>query len=316
MSEARLDPTVAEVLRVDAATLQVVTALSDAGVPSILLKGPGIARRFYASAAERGYRDVDLLVSPAAFEEAEAVLRRRGYCCRLEGARRWEQSLSYAHTWVKQGQPALDLHFSFHGIGADPSKVWEALSQTQETLHIGQTSVRILNLSDQALIVALHAFANNEAHKSHEDLRRAIAQLPESTWREALAQARRLEAASPFAQALRFTPEGSDLADRIGAPAQSTPDADLWRLWRSEQIYGLFHLHRWLETPGTRGKLKLAMRMLVPTPTYIAHRWPLARRGPATLAACYVAHLGYVGTLLPRAAWSLAAYRLRNKRQP
>jgi hypothetical protein len=58
---------------------EVRSAFNDAGVRSVLLKGPAFARLLYPNARSRDYTDVDLLVDPARLETAEEVLRRLGF---------------------------------------------------------------------------------------------------------------------------------------------------------------------------------------------------------------------------------------------
>jgi Uncharacterised nucleotidyltransferase len=48
-------------LHLDAVTTEVVLALREAGIPSVLLRGPAIARWLYEDPTERSYVDTDLL---------------------------------------------------------------------------------------------------------------------------------------------------------------------------------------------------------------------------------------------------------------
>jgi hypothetical protein len=65
LSESRALRLTAHALARDVATAEVVEALRAAGVRSIVLKGPSIARWLYADGQPRPYGDTDLLVSPA-----------------------------------------------------------------------------------------------------------------------------------------------------------------------------------------------------------------------------------------------------------
>jgi len=58
---------------------EVVDALEGAGIPSVLLKGPALARTMYPDPALRQSSDIDLLVRPRDFLQAEAVLEGLGY---------------------------------------------------------------------------------------------------------------------------------------------------------------------------------------------------------------------------------------------
>src|SRR5689334_21340073 len=65
--------------RVDAEALRALDALSDAGVPGLLLKGAALARMLYGTGEARSYYDVDLLVAPEALTAARRVLADLGY---------------------------------------------------------------------------------------------------------------------------------------------------------------------------------------------------------------------------------------------
>ncbi|MDX6664460.1 MAG: putative nucleotidyltransferase, partial [Solirubrobacteraceae bacterium] len=53
----------ARALVVDRATAEAAGAMSAAGVPVVLLKGPAIAQWLYDPCEQRGYSDADLLVA-------------------------------------------------------------------------------------------------------------------------------------------------------------------------------------------------------------------------------------------------------------
>src|SRR5207248_10574335 len=63
----------------DVALAEVACALSRAGLRSLVLKGPAIASWLYDDPADRAYGDIDLLVDPARFAQAESVLGRLGF---------------------------------------------------------------------------------------------------------------------------------------------------------------------------------------------------------------------------------------------
>jgi hypothetical protein len=57
---------------------EVVAHLDRAGIPSVLIKGPGIAG-CYESRELRPFIEIDLIVSPKRFNAAIAALRRIGF---------------------------------------------------------------------------------------------------------------------------------------------------------------------------------------------------------------------------------------------
>src|SRR3954452_14881584 len=66
-------------LAVDAATVEVVAALDESGIRSLLIKGPAITCWLYDRFAARGYNDIDLLVSPTNWSRAVEILTRLGF---------------------------------------------------------------------------------------------------------------------------------------------------------------------------------------------------------------------------------------------
>ena len=305
-------------LFVDAATVKVVAALGEAGVRAVLLKGPAIARRLYAP-GQRRYGDVDLLIAPGAQGQAQAVLRGLGYApdpqghtafgsapaATRESHRRAPGIAPHATVWLKPGHAAVDLHVSFHGLRADPALVWEALSATSERLKLGGGAVDVLELPEQALVIALHAHVDASrlggagSHAS-EDLRRALAQLPLETWARALDRARQLEAEGAFVAGLSLEDAGAEVARQIGAGPP---------LERRANPAPARFLDAWLQAPGARAKLSLGVGLLLPAPDYLVARWPFARRGRLGLAAAYGLHACRATLRLPGAVLHLTRAR-------
>ncbi len=65
-------------LAVDDQTARVIAALEARGVPTLLLKGPAMARHLYTGDGERFYGDTDLLVAPPSLADARQTLRELG----------------------------------------------------------------------------------------------------------------------------------------------------------------------------------------------------------------------------------------------
>jgi hypothetical protein len=106
-------------LALDSRTVEVVTALDAAGIPSILLKAPAIARWLYADGESRQYADIDLLVGPHQFADAERVLADLGFAeSGLERAFPDERP-RHAHAWTRaRDGTAVDLHRTLAGAGS------------------------------------------------------------------------------------------------------------------------------------------------------------------------------------------------------
>src|SRR5215211_5077419 len=126
-------------LAVDTVTAEVVTAMRNAGLRPLLLKGPSVALWLYGDDVPRPYGDSDLLLSPESQRAAQDVLRALGF-----------RPLGYPVPWESQAwmrrsdQAAVDLHRSLIGAAAAPARVWEELATDTETLPVGGVDVEVL----------------------------------------------------------------------------------------------------------------------------------------------------------------------------
>lgn len=305
MDPARIQR-VAKALALNTATAKIVAAFRAASIPSILLKGPAITTRFYDE-GERLYGDIDLLVPRTVAASAEALLRQEGFTYQLEQGRSWEQN-DHSRHWVHESRLPVDLHFRFWGVGAAHEEIWSAFSRSAQSMNIGRVPVTVLDPSDQALILALHAMHHVHDHKSWalKDLCRGIDALPVAIWEEALAQSRRLQAEPFFSAGLRLSASGNELAETIGAMTASSESAEAWR---RNTVGGFAYLRRWSQTRGVTAKLHLAASMLIPSRAHITYRWPFARRGYVALATAYAWHLCRTIIRFPRAVWVFVSLR-------
>src|SRR4051812_2992968 len=104
----------------DQVAARVVLEVREAGVRSILLKGPALARWLYADGSPRTYFDCDLLVAVDDFAFAEATLQELGF---EQGAD--DQDLPGwqlpAYEWRQPSGAKIDLHRTLTGVGATPA---------------------------------------------------------------------------------------------------------------------------------------------------------------------------------------------------
>lgn len=100
--------------------LQVMTALADAGIPSVALKGPLLAAAIYDDVGRRLSTDVDLLVAAEHMPEAVHVVRGLGY---RDPADYIEASglpmVHFALTHESGGLPPVELHWRTHWYEPD-----------------------------------------------------------------------------------------------------------------------------------------------------------------------------------------------------
>jgi hypothetical protein len=269
----------------DAATAEAVEALSEAGIPCILLRGPAFARRLYNSGERRYYDDGDLLVRPADVTAAEGVLSRLGFhtlVVHIPGERP-----PHASSWRRDRDGAnLDLHWTHWGVDAPPDDVWEALSARTEPLDVGGTTVEAPDAPVLAFLAATHACEHGAKHrKSLRDLERALARLSPDAWREAAALAARLQAMPVFVAGLTLAPAGEALAAELGLPRGRPVAIALAARSAPPTAEGFL---RFAEARGVRAKTAYTARQLVPPPAWMRNRVPAARRGPLWLAGAYV----------------------------
>jgi putative nucleotidyltransferase-like protein len=273
-------------MAIDAVTANVVVALRRAGIESILLRGPAIARWLYAEGGPRGYVDIDLLVEPEKRRDAEAVLAGLGFVHREAGFAPGE-SVDHASEWICRRPPvAVDLHHGIEGIRAAPVALWTALRSDSKKIDVAGVPTDAPGEAALALIVTLHAAHHGRrSGKQLQELRRALHLVGLDTWQDALGLAERLDAVRSFAAGLRLLPEGAALAERLRLPRGGDRVTALRAAGAHSTAIGFARL---AATPGVRAKLTLVARKLVPTPAFMRHWSRLARRGRLGLALAYL----------------------------
>jgi Uncharacterised nucleotidyltransferase len=271
---------------VDAATAEVVGALNEQGIRSILLRGPSIGRLLYADGAERSYNDVDLLVAPENLDAAGQVLRGLGFSQRPVDP----GELEHAEAWTRDHETSVvDLHWTVIGVAAEPSDLWRALADGTEGITIRGVRVEALAPQAIALQVALHAGQHGSDYvRALADLERALELLDRSTWRAAAELAERLRATELFAAGLRLLPGGQELAEELDLPERRSVETVL--LARSQGLggHGAPTLERLARTAGPRGRLSLVARSLFPPRASMHEWWPATERGGLWLLAGYL----------------------------
>jgi hypothetical protein len=272
-------------LTVDLLTGQVIDSLRQAGIPSILLKGPAVARWLYDHGATRSYVDTDLLLAPDDLPAAERLLAELGF--EREGLGTipddWPR---HARTWVRDDGANVDLHRTLFGVGVEPSELWNVLSAQTETMRVGGVDVDVLRPPARALVIALHAAKDGgRIAKVRHDLGHAVQRLPLELWKETSSLAARLDARAALAAGLRMTPLGELLAEELRLPSETAMALALRAHGAPPLAVGM----DWLFTAsGLRRKAVLVVRKFVPPPVFLRAWTPLARRGRLGLAAAYV----------------------------
>jgi hypothetical protein len=291
----------ARTMATDRVTAEVVEAFRSAGIRSILLKGPAVARWLYDEGAVRSYLDCDLLVAPQDFESAERIMVDLGF--RREGLDTipgdWPK---HARAWYRDDGGNVDLHRTLFGAGVPDDELWGVLSPRTERISVGGSEVETLTEPGRALVLVLHAAKDGpRVAKVRHDLGHALERVEPTVWEQASRLAGLLDASRAFAAGLRLLPAGQEVARRLDLPSEVPMEAALRRKGGAPPLaVGM----EWLAAePGFRRKAGLVTRKVFPPPAFMRAWTPLARRGPLGLAAAYVWRPFWVLWRLVPALW-------------
>jgi hypothetical protein len=292
----------------------VVRALGDAGIPTIVLKGPALAAAYYDDPALRPFTDLDLLVRRDHRARALAVLAAVGYVHGSPG-RSLAYELDHAGAVYLVAAPGssrlpVDLHWECiahpggsHATELAAAEIWERAVPARawgESAHalapedllvylaahfaIHHTLAGVLWQLDLALLLQRHAATLD--------------------WPAVLERARRWHAAAAVYFALRV------VGEQLGAAA---PEIAMRRLWpgalrvaavdrlrhvggdrphRVEYVVGLLLLDRRADIART------LVIGLVPPP-----RWLRARYEARSLLAAYATHYGRLAAIATGCRW-------------
>jgi putative nucleotidyltransferase-like protein len=263
----------ARALSCDQIAAEVTSALRDAAVPTILLKGPSIARWLYPSGG-RSYIDTDILVPGRDFGRAQEVLRSLGFAESLGDFHPFERGAPSAEvSFGRPGAPrgpagVVDLHRSLPMLRVSDELVWQALSAGTATADVGGAKVRVLGRTALALHVVLHAVQHRFTGHTTEDLRRAVADLPGPDWRPVAELAARLGVGDILGFGLRQEPAGADLADRLGLPLRAPAESHYWARYAPQGSISLAGV--WSD-PTWRAKAQRIRWALLPSPSKIRY---------------------------------------------
>ena len=284
-----------------------VTALTEAGVDVLLLKGAALARTLYRHGETRTYGDADLLVRPSAIDRARQTLTGLGYRS-IEELKGIDDvaGVLHAENWSRLdpslGNLTIDLHRRLAGCDAPAESAFDLLFARRAPVELGGRAVYTFDEPGLALHVALHVAHHGPADlKATADLERGLERWPVETWREAAGLASELEAVESLATGLALIPSGVWLLAQLGvAPSAS-------RLWgienRRRRPRGTFHLEAWHEASGASARLSVLRRALFPPPAWIRWEYPWAGKGAVRLGLAYTLHV----VRAPR--WALRAWR-------
>ena len=293
-------------LVVDLASIEAISALREAGLDCILLKGPSLAQWLYPVPTSRSYSDCDLLVAASDIGSAGNVLGKLGYAPEGIEELKGDRPL-LSHPWTRADGVAVDLHHGLPGAEAPVERVWEVLSKATDNMELRGEQVTVLNEPARTAHVVLHA-AQHGGGGPVVDLAQALERLSRSKWQAALEVARSIDAVGAFAQGLSLLAKGKTLLAQLDLRADESVDAVL----RAEGADPAALNVQWLfSRPTFSEKVSLALRKLFPPPGFLRARSSLAKRGTVGLILAYV--LRPFEVLLRAVPGVIKWYRARRK---
>ena len=304
--------TQAALRKLDDAAAEAFEIFDSTGVDALLLKGPALVQMLYRAGEDRGYADVDLLVSARDLAAARKALTGLGYRNILEpfGVDEVATGLD-AETWAGAGKSAtvglmIDLHWRLPGCRAAPQAAWDALARRRTWIDLDRRRVPVLGREGLALHVATHAAQHGTAFEGPiGDLTKALERWPFEVWNGAEQLAREVEATKAFAAGLRLVPAGAALARDLGLP--ETGDLD-WAIANWEvRPRGTAHLRSLAEARTFRERAAALRRSVLPRREWIASEYWWARKRRVWLIVAYALHA------MRTPVWAYRTWRFNRK---
>ncbi|HYN96794.1 MAG TPA: nucleotidyltransferase family protein [Pilimelia sp.] len=292
-------------LRTDLVTAGCARALTAAGVPHLLLKGPTTARWLYRDGAPRRYADTDLLVPVEQWYSAADVLAKLGFVDVRAGRRESERGhATNLYRRSPAGLDVVDLHHRLR-MTRDSAVTWDVLSRDAEETIVGGARVRMPGAAARCVVLALHAAQNGQwGEQSLADLRRALDQVEPQVWLDAWELAGELDARPAFRL-------GCLLARRPATPGagEATGGGYEAGVWRDTPLHlrlcaigvasSAHELAGILAHRGAADRLRFILGRLFPSRQVLADVY--GARTPASLPLGYARRYARIAANLPAA---------------
>ncbi len=178
--------------------LQLLQALTDAGIPALAYKGPALAMSVYGNLALRPFCDIDILIRPEDLVAAKVVLMESGYNTlivddRIEALNIWSDS---ARDFIRQdGQVVVDLQWRLTPRFFATDLSVDDLLHRHQTVSLMDTPVPVLALEDLMLALCIHGAKECWSKlKWVSDVAQVLQRYPQLNWNDILQRARCIHA--------------------------------------------------------------------------------------------------------------------------
>lgn len=199
----------------------VLSALRAAGIEMMLLKGGGLAPRYYAERALRPMNDLDILVRPAQLERAQALLAGSGWEP-LGGAAAARRMLFVSQACAFRNADKIEIDLHAHALNqCCVDELDTALWAASEQVSLREHALRAPCATDQIFLAAMHgrvteAFRGVPSIHWAADAYTILAKEPSIDYERMLAFATRWQLTLPLADSLEY------LAVRLHAPVPAS----------------------------------------------------------------------------------------------
>jgi len=303
LQERLLDWRYTMLLRGDQCVAQVhnvLTALQQADVPVIVLKGWAMIPTLYANDyGQRFYEDIDLLVLPRDGAQAESVLHGLGYVGTIREPwrgymRRYGATQAYAHLdgSVVMGRAfGVGLHLGLLSISYYDRRIQVAsLFERSRPLDIAGVEIRRLSPEDDLVYscghLALHHSYDDSLHRYYEMASIILSAGPTFNWDAAAARASEWRLTLPVQRVLARL---NELWPELAPNGAREAVARLRPGFVERYVHDWSVAHRanhtvrafldWLALPGLSKRGQFLLETAFPSPNYMQQRYGPAPRG-------------------------------------
>jgi len=245
----------------------VFSALQDAGIPVLLIKGQALARTIYKDPALRQSYDVDILVQPEHADACDRVLRALGYSCPVRNFANPQSEVHHDNYSLPMSGVKIEMHWTpSYSLKIFPDDWLSGVFARKIPIRSSDISCYTLDPMDHLLYLIFHTIVQHK--KIRIDwicdlayLMDALLQVPEN-WERLRSECAGMHMAVPLQLALTTADLWCGVKVPVGSPGfapalpPSAEDIRIWEESRKRKRYKDPSLYDSLrKIPGIRNKL-------------------------------------------------------------